>query len=94
VSGVLILHAVPPVGVGDKLEPESAIIPPLSTVEKTVNGLVQQMRQDLATLSTVQVNAVDNLFKMLLFCCKIVLIFLWQKAFWEDFCHYVMGLSE
>ena len=79
-SGVLILHAVPPVGVGDKLEPESAIIQPLSTVEKTVNGLVQQMRQDLATLSTVQVNADDNLFKMLLFCCKIVLIFFVAKG--------------
>ena len=79
-SGVLILHAVPPVGVGDKLEPESAIIPPLSTVEKTVNGLVQQMKQDLATLSTVQVNADDNLFKMLLFCYKIVLIFFVAKG--------------
>lgn len=54
VSGVLILHAVPPVGVGDKLEPDSAIILPLSTVEKTANGLAQQMRQDLATLSIVQ----------------------------------------
>ena len=66
-SGVLILHAVPPVGVGVKLEPDSAIIPPLSTVEKTANGLVQQMRQDLATLSTVQVNANNNVFMMLLF---------------------------
>lgn len=66
-SGVLILHAVPPVGVGVKLEPDSAIIPPLSTVEKTANGLVQQMRQDLATLSTVQVNADNNEFMMLLF---------------------------
>ena len=91
-SGVLILHAVPPVGVGDKLEPDSAIILLLSTVEKTANGLVQQMRQDPATLSTVQVNV--YLFKMLLFCCKIVLIFLWQKAFWEEFRHYVMALSE
>ena len=79
-SGVLILHAVRPVGVGDKLEPESAIIPPLSTVEKTVNGLVQQMRQDLATLSTVQVNADDNLFKMLLFCCKIIAYFFVAKG--------------
>lgn len=81
VSGVPILHAVPPVGVGDKLEPDSAIIPPLNIVEKTANGLVQQMRQDLATLSTVQVNADNNLLKRLLsllqesaycFCIEII----------------------
>ena len=80
-SGVPILHAVPPVGVGDKLEPDSAIIPPLNIVEKTANGLVQQMRQDLATLSTVQVNADNNLLKRLLsllqesaycFCIEII----------------------
>ena len=55
-TGVLIHPAVQPVGEGNRLEQGSVTTPPHSTREKAANGLDQQMKQEPAIPSTVQVS--------------------------------------
>ena len=55
-TGAPIHPAVQLVGEGNRLEQDSVTTPPHSTREKTVNGLDQQMKQEPAIPSTVQVS--------------------------------------